>query len=325
MKEIFACPACHGELEDITSVFHCRNCGRQYPFRFGLPDFRLSPDPYIGIEEEVKKVHKILGENNYSFEQLVERYYENTPEVSVKLQPRYIQGLKAGAARAENFLNQMEKAIQISDGPILDLGCGTAGLTLVAARRYGVTIVGVDIALRWLVIGKQRLKDADVDADLVCASAEALPFKDGAFTGVISDSAVEHVLDTSALFRELRRVTCAGGFFYLNTANRNSLLEAYTGFPAPGLLPRRLRLTLIESVCKTPYKLNPLSARELRRLLTPANQLQIGAFKPFMDHHSHGSNLRRRLASLYGRMVDSPLGNRFLRHFGLFLSASGYF
>ena len=325
IRQLFACPACHNGLEEDASGFFCSQCNRNYPYRFGLPDFRLSPDPYIGIDDEIEKVKKILGDGDHSFERLVERYYEFTPEVSAALQPRYIQGLKSGAVRADNFLNQMEKFMQFSGEPVLDIGCGTAGLSLIFARRYGVTVVGVDIALRWLVIGKQRLKEADVDASLICAGAEALPFKDHSFAGAISDSAIEHVLGTSELFHEIRRVVKPGGFFYFNTANKNSLLEAYTGFPMAGFIPRKLRLPLIESICKTPYQLNPLTAAQLQKYLAPSDQLNVRPFKPLMDHYSSAGTLRRILGLLYSRTLESKLGNRFLKHFGFFLSASGYF
>jgi hypothetical protein len=39
----------------------------------------------------------------------------------------------------------------------------------------GWTPVGVDVALRWLMVGQKRLQEAGVSATLVCASARHLP------------------------------------------------------------------------------------------------------------------------------------------------------
>jgi ubiquinone/menaquinone biosynthesis C-methylase UbiE/uncharacterized protein YbaR (Trm112 family) len=324
LQSILACPYCYASVELQKDCYICQGCRRVFPFRFGIPDFRISPDPYIGIEEEIEKVSSILGNGDYKFTDLVDRYYEKTPEVSPKLQTRYKRGLKAGTARAENFLDQMERTIGPSDLPLLDIGCGTAGLTLVAGKRYG-EIVGVDIALRWLVIGRQRLIEAGLLPSLICANAEALPFSKGVFAGVISDSTLEHVTSAERMLKETRRVTRSGGFFYLNTANRYSLMDAYTGFPMAGLFPLRLRWFLIEEIMQTPYKLNPLSVSEIYSLLQDVPDLKIEAYQPLINSFHSTGMLKRALVNMYSKLLGNRLGRRILTHIGFFLSVSGHF
>lgn len=48
----------------------------------------------------------------------------------------------------------------------------------------------------------------------VLASADALPFKDGTFDGVVNESLLEHVPDPAAVARELVRITKPGGHIY---------------------------------------------------------------------------------------------------------------
>ena len=43
-------------------------------------------------------------------------------------------------------------------GTALDLGCGTAPLSIAATKRYKV-VAGVDIAFRWLVVAKKRVAE----------------------------------------------------------------------------------------------------------------------------------------------------------------------
>ena len=69
-------------------------------------------------------------------------------------------------------------------GPWLDVGTGTADLAVVVAGQ-GIRAVGVDIALRWLVVARRRAELAGVDIDLICCNAEHLPFADGTFARVL--------------------------------------------------------------------------------------------------------------------------------------------
>ncbi len=324
LQNILACPICQVLATFAETYYYCSHCNRQFPLRFGIPDFRIFPDPYISIDEEVAKVARILGDKEYSFVELVDRYYQFTPEVSEKLQPRYKEGLKTGVIRAENFLTQMEKAIPITDRPLLDIGCGTSGLTLLAQQRY-TQVIGIDIALRWLIIGQKRLAEAGLTPLLVCANAEALPFTDNVFAGIISDSVLEHVDQAKKMLSEAARVTKPQGFFFINTANRYSLLEAYTGFPLAGLIPKQLRWKVIEKICQTPYKLNPVSVSELRYLLANTQDLRVQAYKPVINAALSQKFFSKQLITIYEKMLTSNIGNKILAHLGFFISASGYF
>jgi len=308
----------------MDSYYFCSPCKQEFPIRFGIPDFRIFPDPYISINDEVEKVKRILGNKDYSFSELVDRYYQFTPEVSEKLQLRYKEGLKTGVDRAKNFFEQMQKVIKINGLPILDIGCGTAGLTLVAQEQY-CQVIGIDIALRWLVIGKKRLFESGFTPNLICANAEALPFANNSFSGIISDSVLEHVEQTKKMLSEAERVTKSNGSFFINTANRYSLLESYTGFPLAGIIPKKLRWKVIERICRTPYKLHPVSLSELRYLLNNTKELQVKAYKPLINSALSKKFLSKELISIYENLLDSNIGNKLLSHIGFFISASGYF
>jgi len=97
-------------------------------------------------------------------------------------------------------------------GALLDVGCGTAVL-LDAVRGSGIApqrYVGVDPSNEMLTRAAARTGD-DERAAVVCAPAEALPFREGAFDTVVSLSSLHYWPDPKAGLREMRRVLRAGG------------------------------------------------------------------------------------------------------------------
>jgi ubiquinone/menaquinone biosynthesis C-methylase UbiE len=90
-------------------------------------------------------------------------------------------------------------------GRTLDLGCGTGrNLPLFAP---GVRAVGLDPALDSLRRARRRAPGVV----LVCASAEALPFRDGTFDTVVCGLVLCSVPDPARGLAEVRRVLREGG------------------------------------------------------------------------------------------------------------------
>jgi ubiquinone/menaquinone biosynthesis C-methylase UbiE len=90
-------------------------------------------------------------------------------------------------------------------GRVLDLGCGTGrNLPLVPA---GARAVGLDPS--WASLQRARRRGPRVP--LVVGSAEALPFRDGAFDTVLSGLVFCSVPDPASGLREVRRVLRADG------------------------------------------------------------------------------------------------------------------
>ncbi len=96
--------------------------------------------------------------------------------------------------------------------PVLDVGCGDGHFAVAAyARRLEV---GVDV--RAGQSAGDRVSRACLPAAyraLLSADAIALPFGDGAFRTVLSNSVLEHVPDLDRALREIGRVTAREGTF----------------------------------------------------------------------------------------------------------------
>jgi SAM-dependent methyltransferase len=87
---------------------------------------------------------------------------------------------------------------------LLDVGCGTGGTTTYLCGREGA--VGCDVAREALAQSRRRGLRR-----LVRASAEALPFPDASFDGVLALDVLEHHDDDLRVARELRRVLRPSG------------------------------------------------------------------------------------------------------------------
>ncbi len=71
----FCCPQCRGPLSASSAAYRCSACPREYPIVYGIPDFRLYPDPYISFEAEYQKAGQLAEQaERLSFDALV-RYY----------------------------------------------------------------------------------------------------------------------------------------------------------------------------------------------------------------------------------------------------------
>jgi demethylmenaquinone methyltransferase/2-methoxy-6-polyprenyl-1,4-benzoquinol methylase len=98
---------------------------------------------------------------------------------------------------------------------VLDLGCGTGDLSLAAARRAGPrgAVTGVDFAEPMLVQARAKAQARGMAGlQFVQASADALPFADGAFDVVVSAFVLRSLAAIrTGSARELRRVLRPGG------------------------------------------------------------------------------------------------------------------
>ena len=98
------------------------------------------------------------------------------------------------------------------DASLIDLCCGTGGLTRVAAKlvRSG-RVVGVDFARPMLEIARAHTHDAHVE--YLEADVLALPFRSGEFDGATMGFSMRNVVDVGACLREAARVLKPGAVF----------------------------------------------------------------------------------------------------------------
>ncbi len=97
---------------------------------------------------------------------------------------------------------------------VLDLGCGTATLTILIKKAYPeVEIIGLDIDPKILEIARLKIKEAGVDIKLDQGSAFELPYPDNSFDRAVSSLVIHHLTHENKVrtFKEIFRVLKPGG------------------------------------------------------------------------------------------------------------------
>ena len=305
---LLCCPVCKGPFDALPEAYTCAACRRSFPIVLGIPDLRIYPDPYISQEDDRRKGAVVEAKAaELSFADLVRFYWQITPETPLDLKERFIRHALSDTARARELTTQISFAGD-SGALWLDVGCGTAGVS--AARGPGV--VGCDIAFRWLVVARRRLREAGAPVNLVCCCADALPFRDASFGVVSALSLVEHMPCAQAeAVKECSRVLAAGGKLFATTTNRYSLAgEPHVGLWGVGFLPRAAMAGYVRWRRKLDYgKLRLLGRSELRRLVNGAGlrAVDVGA-APVTSADTVGrSGLARTAAGIHNALRRIPV------------------
>ena len=105
-------------------------------------------------------------------------------------------------------------------GTLADVGCGTGDLWR-ATRHKFARCLGVDAVRYPELPADVAFERADLDRD-------RLPFPDGAADVAAAIEVIEHLENPRALFRELVRITRAGGWVVVTTPNQLSGLSLLT-------------------------------------------------------------------------------------------------
>jgi demethylmenaquinone methyltransferase/2-methoxy-6-polyprenyl-1,4-benzoquinol methylase len=98
---------------------------------------------------------------------------------------------------------------------VLDVGCGTAELSLILARVVGPRgcVVGVDLAERMLQVGRAKVAAAGAAGRVTLLRGDALdlPFNDGSFDAVASSFVLRNLPSLDRGLAEMARVVRPGG------------------------------------------------------------------------------------------------------------------
>jgi len=124
---------------------------------------------------------------------------------------------------------------------LLDVGCGTGGTTLAAARRLGpkARCVGVDISEPMIALARERAEHEGSKASFVRADAQVHGFEAAAFDLIVSRFGVMFFDDPVRAFANLRHAAKAGAELRLvvwRSAGENPFMTTAERAAAP-LLP----------------------------------------------------------------------------------------
>ena len=107
------------------------------------------------------------------------------------------------------------EGFDLSGLTILDIGCGSGGITLSLAADYrAARVVGVDVEGPVLAKARRRAEARGLTdrVEFVRVEPGPLPFPDAGFDIVFSKDAMIHIADKEALFADIMRILRPGGW-----------------------------------------------------------------------------------------------------------------
>lgn len=120
--------------------------------------------------------------------------------------------------RERRFREHLSDLAHIGPGDsVLDVGCGTGRLAMVAKDRAGegARVCGVDPSREMVARARRKAARARVDVGFETAAVEALPFPDATFDAVLGTLMLHHLTDEGRHrgIAEIGRVLKPGGRF----------------------------------------------------------------------------------------------------------------
>ncbi len=307
---MWQCPRCGGALREDGAGLVCQGCGSGYPVISGIADLRVDAPAWVDAEADRARARSLLEIPNIgSGTALAYELFRRRPGWSDRDARYRADQVRTQPDRIAREFDDWLAETTVHRGPLLDLGCG-AGTLLAAAARRGVTGIGIDVSLEWLVVAQRIIAENGGRPVLAAAMAEALPLPDRSVDAVVSLDVIEHVVDQRQFLREIDRVLVAGGTCALATPNRFSLTpEPHIGVWGVGWVPRALQRSYVRRVSGKAYDYcTLLSARELRRMVTGTTSLRArlmpGMIPP--EDVAHFSRLKAVAARAYNRLAAAP-------------------
>ncbi|MDX6407399.1 MAG: hypothetical protein QOE13_470 [Gaiellaceae bacterium] len=187
LEALLRCPECGSEVT-LDELAVCTG-GHRYPIVEGIPVF---------LDENMISSHpQYAGQRAYFDSQFrgYDRYALENWRVA------YLERLRAAGV------------LDDPGSPLVDVGVGGSGYTVIEAARGGRPAIGCDLSLEGLLIAREfaRLEGVADRTLWVCCSAEKLPLASGVTGSALAIAVLEHVPDDRAALRELARVLQPGG------------------------------------------------------------------------------------------------------------------
>jgi len=153
---------------------------------------------------------------------------------------------------------------------LLDLGAGAGIVEQMNFRGLAKKVCGVDLDER--VTSNPCLDEGKI------ADAEKIPYSEASFDMVISDNVMEHIVDPTAVLREIYRVLKPGGVFMFKTPNKNHYMPLIARLTPHRFhqYVNRLRGRAVEDTFPTQYKAN--CPKDIAQLSNEAG-LEIGCLE----------------------------------------------
>ena len=107
--------------------------------------------------------------------------------------------------------------------PILDVGTGTALIPIEFCRQHpSCKFVAVDLAAEMLKVAAKNVSDNGLSPRIILEQLDGkrLPYADGTYAAVVSNSIIHHIPEPRSCFAEMHRVCADGGRLFVRDLRR---------------------------------------------------------------------------------------------------------
>ncbi|MFO1007397.1 MAG: class I SAM-dependent methyltransferase [Planctomycetaceae bacterium] len=131
---------------------------------------------------------------------------------------------------------------------MLDVGTGTARIPIALCQRYShVTITAIDLADEMLKLARINIARAELSSRITLQRVDGkqLPFSDGAFDSVVTNTILHHIPEPLVCLREMVRVLAPGGLLFVRDLMRpesDSAVESLVNLHTQGATPSQRQL-----------------------------------------------------------------------------------
>ena len=103
---------------------------------------------------------------------------------------------------------------------VLDIGCG-GGLLAEPITRLGASVTGIDVTEAAILAATAHAKQANLDIDYRCSTAEDLADTGATFDVIYASEVIEHVADRGLFIRAIASMLDPKGVVIVTTINRS--------------------------------------------------------------------------------------------------------
>jgi SAM-dependent methyltransferase len=311
-ESVWVCPSCRGALavSERDARLTCTGCAAEFGIFGGIPDMRVDRPAWIDVDEDREAAARLDRDfRSRSLEAMVRAVFESQPGRSQQQIDMRTRQVLVAPGRLTTQLDGWLRVPTSKQG-FLDLGCGP-GMLLAAAAGRGVSGLGIDVSLVWLVVARRMIEQHGGVATLCAGFAESLPLPDASTPAIVSLDVIEHVGDQARYLVEIDRIAADGATIALATPNRFSLAaEPHVHVWGVGWLPSRFQARYVRARSGRAYDfVRLLSVPGLSSLLRRHTRFSGRFVVPQVpEDEIEGMHGRRaRLARLYNRVSDSRL------------------
>jgi ubiquinone/menaquinone biosynthesis C-methylase UbiE len=184
LTDLLRCPKCGAGVAFEAAEVVCRNEGHRFPLVDGIP---------VLIDEVTLASNPQYEHQRHYFDAEFTQYERYELE---RWRVSYLARLRSAGL------------LGTAGAPLVDVGVGGSGYTVVEAARAGQHAVGCDLSLDGLLAARRfAVSEGVAERTLwVCCSAEKLPLASASFASALAIAVIEHVPDDTAALSEMARV-----------------------------------------------------------------------------------------------------------------------